>query len=85
MVPAGGGKSEFAIPTCGRDALTFQYFARREMGQGRVPPAGKVFFGSGYEVKTVYTGRAGRSGGGQADGHRSPERQREGPGERFHF
>src|ERR1035438_9338493 len=43
MVPAGGGRSEFAIPTCGRDALSFQYFARREMGQGRVPPAGKIF------------------------------------------
>jgi hypothetical protein len=56
VVPAGGGKSEFAIPTCARDALTFQYFARREMGQGKVPPAGKVFFGSGYDVKTVYTG-----------------------------
>jgi hypothetical protein len=56
LVPAGGGKSEFAIPTCGRDALAFHYFARREMGQGRVPPAGKVFFGSGYEVKMDYTG-----------------------------
>ena len=56
LVPAGGGKTEFDIPTCGRDALTFQYFARREMGQGRVPPAGKVFFGSAYEVKMVYTG-----------------------------
>ncbi len=56
LVPSGGGRSEFALPTCGRDALTFQYFARREMGQGRVPPAGKVFFGSGYEVKMVYTG-----------------------------
>ena len=56
LVPAGGGKSEFAIPTCARDALTFQYLARREMGQGRVPPAGRVFFGSAYDVKTVYTG-----------------------------
>ena len=56
LVPDGGGKSEFSIPTCGRDALTFLYFARREMGQGRVAPAGKVFFGSGYEVKMVYTG-----------------------------
>ena len=56
LVPAGGGTSEFSIPTCGRDALAFQYFARREMGQGRVPPAGKVFFGSGYEVKMNYTG-----------------------------
>jgi len=56
VVPAGGGKSEFSIPTCGRDALAFLYFARREMGQGRVAPAGKVLFGSGYEVKMVYTG-----------------------------
>ncbi len=56
LVPAGGGKSEFAIPTCARDALTYQYLARREMGQGRVPPAGKAFFGSGYEVKMDYTG-----------------------------
>lgn len=56
LVPAGGGKSEFAIPACGRDALTFQYFARREMGQGRVPSASKVFFGAGYDVKMVYTG-----------------------------
>ena len=36
--------------------MTFQYFARREMGQGRVPPAGQVFFGSAYDVKMVYTG-----------------------------
>ena len=56
VVPAGGGKSAFSIPNCGRDALTFLYFARREMGQGRVAPAGTVFFGSGYEVKMVYTG-----------------------------
>jgi hypothetical protein len=55
-VPAGGGKTELALPTCGRDALTYVYFARREMGQGRIPPAGKVFFGSPYEVKTNYTG-----------------------------
>jgi len=56
MVPAGGGKTELQLPTCGRDALTYIYYARREMGQGRVPPAGKVFFGSAYEVKTRYTG-----------------------------
>ncbi|MEO8594665.1 MAG: DUF3108 domain-containing protein [Candidatus Solibacter sp.] len=56
LVPAGGGRTELQLPTCARDALTYQYFARREMGQGRVPPAGKVFFGSAYEVKPVYTG-----------------------------
>jgi hypothetical protein len=54
--PAGGGTSDLQLPTCGRDALTYLYWARREMGQGRVPAAGKVFFGSGYDVKTVYTG-----------------------------
>jgi hypothetical protein len=54
--PAGGGESELQLPTCARDALTFQYFARREMGQGRVPPATRVFFGSGYDAKMVYTG-----------------------------
>jgi hypothetical protein len=54
--PAGGGSSEVQLPTCARDALTYQYWARREMGQGRVPAAGRVFFGSGYDVKMVYTG-----------------------------
>jgi Protein of unknown function (DUF3108) len=54
--PAGGGKSELQFVGCGRDALTFQYYARREMGQGRMPAAGRIFFGSGYDVKTVYTG-----------------------------
>ena len=56
MFPLGGGKTDLALPTCGRDALTYEYFARREMGQGRIPPAGKVFFGSPYDVKTQYTG-----------------------------
>jgi hypothetical protein len=54
--PAGGGKSDMQLPICAKDALTFQYFARREMGQGRVPAATRVFFGSGYDVKMVYTG-----------------------------
>jgi hypothetical protein len=56
LFPDGGGTSEFSLPTCARDALTYQYLARREMGQGRMPPAGKVFFGSGYDVRMVYTG-----------------------------
>jgi hypothetical protein len=54
--PAGGGKSEISLPVCARDALTFQYFARREMGQGRVPAASRIFLGSGYALKMVYTG-----------------------------
>jgi hypothetical protein len=52
----GGGKSEFSIPSCARDALTFLYFARRELGQGRVPPADQVYFGPEYSVHMEYTG-----------------------------
>ena len=37
-LPANGGKTELDIPSCARDALAFVYFARREMGQGRVVP-----------------------------------------------
>ncbi|MBZ5620161.1 MAG: DUF3108 domain-containing protein [Acidobacteriia bacterium] len=56
VFPQDGGQSDFDIPTCARDALSFIYFARREMGQGRVAPAQKVFFGSAYSVRMEYTG-----------------------------
>lgn len=55
-LPQDGGKSEFDIPSCARDALAFVYYARREMGQGRVAPEQKVFFGGGYSVQMRYTG-----------------------------
>jgi hypothetical protein len=52
----GGGRSEATIGSCARDALAFLYFARRELGQGRVPPQQDVFFGSAYSVRLEYTG-----------------------------
>jgi hypothetical protein len=52
----GGGKSEVAISQCARDALTFLYYARRELGQGRVPPHEDVLFGGAYQVRLQYTG-----------------------------
>lgn len=52
----GGGKSELQLPTCARDAIAFQYFARQELGQGRVPPTTRIFFGSGYTVRMDYVG-----------------------------
>jgi hypothetical protein len=55
-VLAGGGKSEMDLPECARDALAFSYFARRELGQGRVPPPQKIYFGSEYSVRMDYTG-----------------------------
>jgi hypothetical protein len=53
---ANGGKTEFSIPACPRDALAFLYYTRRELGQGRVPPAQAVFFGASYQVRLEYTG-----------------------------
>jgi len=56
VFPAGGGTSTFSTPGCPRDAMAFLYFARRELGQGRVAPAQQVFFGSSYSVRMDYTG-----------------------------
>ena len=55
-LPENGGKTEMDIPSCARDALAFVYYARREMGQGRVVPEQKVFFGGPYSVQMRYTG-----------------------------
>ena len=52
----GGGKSDVPLSQCGRDALTFLYFARRELGQGRVPPHENIVFGGAYQVRLEYTG-----------------------------
>lgn len=56
VVPAGGGTSDLSFHGCGRDGLAFWFFARRELGQGRVPPPETVFFGSAYSARMEYTG-----------------------------
>ena len=56
VLPKDGGQSDFDIPTCARDALSFIYFARKEMGQGRMAPATKIYLGSAYSVRLEYTG-----------------------------
>jgi len=59
LIPDGGekpGRSTIEIPTCARDALSFLYYARVELGQGHVVPQQKVFFGSAYDVKMEYVG-----------------------------
>lgn len=55
-MPSNGGDSSFDIGACARDALTYVYYGRRELGQGRVPQAQTVYFGAGYSVKMDYTG-----------------------------
>ncbi len=56
LFPDGGGQSDFDVSSCARDVLSFIYFARREMGQGRMAPAQDVYLGSAYSVRLEYTG-----------------------------
>jgi hypothetical protein len=41
---------------CVKDALTYLFFARRELGQGRVPGAQKILFGNLYDIRMTYAG-----------------------------
>jgi len=52
----GGGKSEFSVPDCAKDALTLLMYTRKEMGQGRVPGTQRILFGSVYDAQVTYTG-----------------------------
>lgn len=54
--PADGGVTDITTGPCGRDAIDFLYFARKELGQGRMPPAQTAYFGSAYSVRQNYTG-----------------------------
>ena len=65
-LPSDGGKSDFEISNCARDALTFIYFARKEMGQGRVAPQQTVFLGGAYSVRLEYTGAVNVKASGQS-------------------
>jgi hypothetical protein len=56
LFPDGGGKSTYDISSCARGAIAYAYYARIELGQGRVPPAQQVFFGSPYAVRMDYAG-----------------------------
>lgn len=55
-LPQDGGESTFTIPTCARDALTYVYYARRELGQGRVPHPQEIYYGGSYWTKMDYAG-----------------------------
>jgi hypothetical protein len=54
--PNDGGSSDLSTGACGRDAISFLYFSRKELGQGRVAPPQVVYFGSAYTVQQSYTG-----------------------------
>ncbi len=54
--PSDGGETTFTIPSCARDALSYVYYARRELGQGRVPHAQDIYFGGAYTAHMDYAG-----------------------------
>lgn len=54
---SGGGKSQMQIGGCVRDALTFLYYLRHELANGRLPAPETVYFGGPYQVRIEFGGR----------------------------
>jgi len=52
----GGGKSDIKVAPCVKDALTFLFFTRRELGQGRMPPPQQILYGPLYTARLDYVG-----------------------------
>jgi hypothetical protein len=52
----GGGETDIPVPDCVKDALTYLFYTREELGQGRVPAAQKILFGGLYEMTLAYAG-----------------------------
>jgi uncharacterized protein DUF3108 len=52
----GGGKSDLQTPACAKDALTFLYYVRHELSQGRMPPRQTMFFGASYDIRIEFMG-----------------------------
>jgi len=52
----GAGHADIDIHNCSHDGLDFVFYARRELGQGRVPQQEDVPFGALYSARMEYTG-----------------------------
>jgi hypothetical protein len=50
------GSNQIAAPDCVKDALNFLFYTRRELGQGRVPPAQSILLGGLYPIRLEYAG-----------------------------
>jgi hypothetical protein len=53
---SNGGRSEYDVPACARDALSFIQFARNELSQGRLPEQQLVVLGAAYNVRMEFAG-----------------------------
>jgi hypothetical protein len=56
VTKGSGGEGDIAVPDCVKDALTYLFFTREELGQGRVPAAQKILFGGLYQMTFAYAG-----------------------------
>lgn len=52
----GGGKSEYRVANCAKDAIAYFGYMREELSHGRVPPTQEVILGAAYRVELVYIG-----------------------------
>jgi Protein of unknown function (DUF3108). len=53
---AKGGKTDLSLQQCAKDALTYFFFVRRELAQGRLVPRQKAYYGAAYDVRTDFMG-----------------------------
>lgn len=52
----GGGETKMDTSACAKDALTYLYFVRHELSQGRLPQPATVYFGAPYQVRLEFAG-----------------------------
>jgi len=53
----GGGKTEIPVAACANDALSYLYFLRDELAQGRLPATRTILFGAPYEIGVQLAGQ----------------------------
>jgi hypothetical protein len=63
---AGSGKTEMSATNCSKDALTFLYYVREELSQGRLPPEETIYFGAPYRIRLSAAGTESVKIGGVA-------------------
>ncbi len=61
----GGGQSDIPVSGCVKDALTYLFYTREELGQGRVPAAEQILFGGLHRMSLAYAGAPMISVGGR--------------------
>jgi len=61
-----GGKSDYPVAGCARDALAYLQFARNELAAGRLVPQQSVVLGGAYNVRLEFSGSETVKSGGKA-------------------